>query len=184
MGVGAKPGDHKFLFGFIKTAACTEYTHQTKDGTTHTYRYINQVQLNNSHDFKTNFLEYWEINKKGEQQHFCWVTDLTITNDNVYQIMRGGRVNWRIENNAFNTLKNQGYNFSHNVGHGYANLCSVFGMLLMLAFFIDQVQELCCPLVKAARGMFKEYLIDSWDDMFNAIAYGRQNPTKLMPNTS
>ena len=88
--------------------------------------------------------------------------------------------------------------FSHNFGHGYANLCSVFGMLLMLAFFIDQVQELCCPLFKAARakfksrtslwekirGMFKEYLVDSWDDMFNAIAYGRQNPTKLMPNTS
>ena len=99
--VGVKPGDHKFLFGFIKTAACTEYTHQTKDGTTPTYRYINQVQLNNSHDFKTNFLECWETNKKGEQQHFCWVTDLTITIDNVYQIMRGGRVNSRVENNAF-----------------------------------------------------------------------------------
>ena len=38
--VGAKPGDHKFLFAFIKTASCTEYTHQTKDGTTHRYRYI------------------------------------------------------------------------------------------------------------------------------------------------
>ena len=172
--------------------------HQTKDGTTHRYRYINQVQLNKSHEtFKTNFIEYWETNKKGEKQHFCWVTDITITNDNVYQIMRGGRINWRIENNTFNTLKNQDYHFSHNFGHGYANLCSVFGMLMMLAFFIDQVQELCCQLWKAARakfksrtslwekmrGMFKEYLIDSWDDLFNAIAYGRQEPTKLVPNT-
>jgi hypothetical protein len=197
--VGAKPGDHKFLFNLIKTASCTEYTHQTKDGTTHRYRYTNQVQLNKSHgDFKTNFLEYWEINKKGEEQHFCWVTDITITNDNVYQIMRGGRVNWRIENNTFNTLKNQGYHFSHNFGHGYANLCSVFGMLMMLAFFIDQVQELCCQLFKAARakfksrtslwekirGIFKEYLIDSWDDLLKAIAYGRQDPIKLVPNTS
>lgn len=69
--VGVKPGDHKFLFGFIKTAACTEYTHQTKDGTTHTYRYINQVQLNNSHDFKTNFLEYWETNKKVNSNIFA-----------------------------------------------------------------------------------------------------------------
>jgi hypothetical protein len=196
--VGAKPGDHKFLFNLIKTASCTEYTHQTKDGTTHRYRYTNQVQLNKSHgDFKTNFLEYWEINKKGEEQHFCWVTDITITNDNVYQIMRGGRVNWRIENNTFNTLKNQGYHFSHNFGHGYANLCSVFGMLMMLAFFIDQVQELCCQLFKAARakfksrtslwekirGIFKEYLIDSWDDLLKAIAYGRQDPIKLVPNT-
>ena len=70
-------------------------------------------------------------------------------------------------------------------------------MLMMLASFIDQVQELCCQLWKAARvkfksrtslwekirGMFKEYLIDSWNDIFNAIAYGRQEPTKLVPNT-
>jgi len=196
--VGAKQGDHRFLFELIKTAACIEHTHQTSDGTTHKYRYINQVSLNKSHaDFKVNFLEYWETNKKGEQQHFCWVTDITITNDNVYQIMRGGRSNWRIENNAFNTLKNQDYHFSHNFGHGYANLCSVFGMLMMLAFFIDQAQELYCQLFKAARakfksrtslwetmrGMFKEYLIESWDDLFNAIAYGRQQPTKLIPNT-
>lgn len=196
--VGAKPGDHKFLFHLISTSACTEYTHQTKDGTTHRYRYINQVQLNKSHaDFKTNFLEYWETNKKGEEQHFCWVTDIMITNDNVYQIMRGGRINWRIENNTFNTLKNQDYHFSHNFGHGYANLCSVFGMLMMLAFFIDQVQELCCQLFKAARakfksrtslwekmrGMFKEYMIGSWDDLFNAIAYG-YNKSVLLPNTT
>ena len=190
--------DKEQINAFIKTAECIEYMHQTKDGTTHRYRYINQVQLNKSHEtFKTNFIEYWETNKKGEKQHFCWVTDITITNDNVYQIMRGGRINWRIENNTFNTLKNQGYHFSHNFGHGYANLCSVFGVLMMLAFLIDQVQELCCQLWKAARakfksrtslwekmrGMFKEYLIDSWDDLFNAIAYGRQKPTKLVPNT-
>lgn len=197
--VGVKPGDHRFLFELIQTTPCAEHTHQTTDGITHTYRYINQVSLNKSHaDFKVNFLEYWETNKKGEQQHFCWVTDITITNDNVYQIMRGGRSNWRIENNTFNTLKNQDYHFSHNFGHGYANLCTVFGMLMMLAFFIDQAQELCCQLFKAARakfksrtslwetmrGMVKEYLIDSWEDLFNAIAYGRQQPTKLIPNTS
>lgn len=196
--VGAKPGDHKFLFDLIKTAPCIEHTHQTADGTTHRYRYINQVQLNKSHpDFKVNFIEYWETNKKGVKQHFCWVTDLTITNENAYQIMKGGRINWRIENNTFNTLKNQDYHFSHNFGHGYANLCSVFGMLMMLAFFIDQVQELCCQQFKAARAKFKsrtslwekmrnmakEYMIDSWDDLFNAIAYG-YNKSKLVPNTT
>ncbi|OGT62777.1 MAG: hypothetical protein A3E85_02905 [Gammaproteobacteria bacterium RIFCSPHIGHO2_12_FULL_45_12] len=53
---------------------------------------------------------------------------------NVYDIMRGGRTNWRIENNTFNTLKNQDYHFAHHFGHGYQNLCTVFGMLMMLAF--------------------------------------------------
>ncbi len=30
--------------------------------------------------------------------------------DNVYQLMRGGWARWKVENETFNTLKNQGYN--------------------------------------------------------------------------
>jgi len=52
---------------------------------------------------------------------------------------------------TFNTLKNQGYNFEHNYGHGYKNLCSVMTMLMMLAFLIDQVQQLCCKTYQKAR---------------------------------
>jgi len=46
---------------------------------------------------------------------------------NAYQIMRGGRARWKIENETFNTLKNQGYNFEHNYGLGKKNLSVVFG---------------------------------------------------------
>jgi len=42
------------------------------------------------------------------------VTDLAITTDNAMEIMRCGRARWRIENETFNTLKNQGYNLGHN----------------------------------------------------------------------
>lgn len=58
--VGVKPTDHKFLFDLIKQSECIEYEHQTKDGTRHRYRYINEVQLNKKHyRFRTNFLAYW-----------------------------------------------------------------------------------------------------------------------------
>lgn len=196
--IGAKPGDHKFLFDVIKKSECTEHSHQTEDGTTHRYRYINQVQLNKSHpDFKVNFLEYWETRKNGTTQHFTWITDIAITHKNLYQLMRGGRINWRIENNAFNTLKNQNYHFSHNFGHGLKNLSTIFGMLMMLAFYVDQVQEISCHLFKKARakfnsrtslwgkmrGMFEEHFIHSWEDLFNAIAYGHGGGD-LVPNTS
>lgn len=196
--VGVKPGDHKFLFDLVKKSECNEYSHQTDDGTQHRYRYLNQSSLNKSHpDFKTNFLEYWETDKNGEIQHFSWITDIPITDANVYHIMRGGRVNWRIENNTFNTLKNQDYHCSHNFGHGYKNLSTIFGMLMMLAFFVDQVQELCCLLFKKARakfksrtslwermrGIFKEFFIKSWDDLFKGIAHGH-NAIVFTPNTS
>jgi hypothetical protein len=195
--IGVKSGDHKALFDLVNNTNCQEYHHTTEDGKTHRYRYINGVPLNSTACFDINFLEYWETNKKGKVQHFSWITDIQITNDNVYQIMKGGRANWRIENNTFNTLKNKGYHFAHNFGHGYKHLCTIFGMLLMLAFFVDQIQELCCDLFKKARNKFKTriclwitmnslftlYVITSWEDLYNAIAHGHGVAT-LTPNTS
>ncbi|MBU1567051.1 MAG: hypothetical protein KJ630_15685 [Proteobacteria bacterium] len=69
-----------------------------------------------------NFLQYWQIdNKKGKTTCFSWVTDLEITEDNVYDIMRAGRAPLCIENETFNILKNQGYNLGHNYGLGKKN---------------------------------------------------------------
>jgi hypothetical protein len=39
-------------------------------------------------------------------------------------------------------LKNQGYHFEHNYGHGGRNLATVLALLMMLAFLIDQIQQL------------------------------------------
>ena len=57
-----------------------------------------------------NVLEYWEIDRDCNVQHFSWITDFLLTPENVWDIMRGGRARWKIENETFNTLKNQGYN--------------------------------------------------------------------------
>ena len=78
-------------------------------------------------------------------------TDLTITADNARHLARGGRSRWKIENETFNTLKNQGYHFEHNYGHGNIHLSVVFAMLMMLTFLVDQTQELCCPLFQAVQ---------------------------------
>lgn len=195
---GAKPGDHKHLFSYVEANPCLEYEHQTDDGKHHRYRYINDAPLNaKHHDFKVNFIEYWETDKKGRTKHFSWVTDIMLTESNVFEIMRGGRTNWKIENNTFNTLKNQDYHFSHNFGHGYKNLSTVFGTLMLLAFMIDQLQELACGLFKAARNsyrskisfwndmqnIFKKYVVHSWEDLWSAIAFGHNEP-ELKPNTS
>jgi hypothetical protein len=53
-----------------------------------------------------------------------------------------GRARWKIENETFNTLKNQGYNFEHNYGHGQKNLSNLLAVIMMLVFLIDQIQEL------------------------------------------
>ena len=87
---------------------------------------------------RVNFLEYWETRPNGTKRHFSWVTDLPIDESNLMDPMRAGRARWRIENETFNTLKNQGYGFEHNYGHGEKHLATVFAYLTMLAFLIDQ----------------------------------------------
>src|SRR5215470_2101030 len=95
-------------------------------GLRHRFQFASDIPLNASHAaLRVNFLECWEWD--GDQvHHFSWVTDLRMTKGTVYQLMRGGRARWRIENETCNTLKNQGYHFEHNYGHGYQHLSVVF----------------------------------------------------------
>lgn len=158
--LSVKLGDHAFLFGYVDEAVlrgeATEFTIPDPNRPTihHCFRFLNNVPLNKcSQDtLSVNFLEYWETDDNGNvKQRFSWVTDIMITQENACDIMRGGRARWRIENETFNTLKNQGYNLEHNYGLGKKHLSAVFVHLMMLAFLVDQVQQMCCPLFKAAR---------------------------------
>ncbi len=141
--LGVKEGDHEYLFEQVALArqeGRTTEDEQREGGVVHRFSFINQMPLNKSNpDILVNFVEYWEISKD-KTQHFCWVTDFTITKLTVFAIMHGGRARWKVENETFNTLKNQGYHFEHNFGHGEKNLSVVFAVLMMLAFLVDQIQ--------------------------------------------
>ena len=198
--LGVKPGDHKFLFEKVEEAYAAGKTSEfelEKDGFVHRFRWINQMPLNESNqDMRVNFLEYWEVGGK-KTRHFSWVTDFTISQENAYLLMRGGRGRWKIENETFNTLKNQGYHFEHNFGHGNNNLSVVFAMLMMLAFAVDQAQQLACSLFQAAwhkagskrglwekmRALFYSYRFGSMADILRALAYGFQRG-KIVINDS
>jgi hypothetical protein len=65
------------------------------------------------------------------------VTDLDVTLQNIREFVKGRRSRWRIENETFNTLKNQGYEFEHNFGRTYQNLTTLLPHLMVLVFFID-----------------------------------------------
>jgi len=52
-----------------------------------------------------------------------------------------GRSRWKIENETFNTLKNQGYNLEHNYGHGKKYLATNFALLMLLAFLAGQIAQ-------------------------------------------
>jgi hypothetical protein len=197
--LGVKAGDHAFLF---KQVAAAEQAGRViyydrddaKTGLRHRFRFVREVPLNEVHvDLRVNFLECWEWDRD-QVQHFSWVPDLCVNKGTVYQLMRGGRARWRIENETFNTLKNQGYHFEHNFGHGYQHLSVVFALLMMLAFLVDQVQQLCCPLFQAVwaklgskrrlwekmRALFYAYALESIRHLFEALLYGWKKTAPLL----
>jgi len=189
--LGVKEGDHAFLFKQVAEAeqagrVTYDERHDRQQGVHHRFRFVCEMPLNESHaDLRVNFIECWET-VGGKVQHFSWVTDLCVNKGTVYRLMQGARVRWRIENETFNTLKNQGYHFEHHFGHGYEHLSVVFAALMMLAFLVDQVQQLSCPLFQAAwakwgskrllwekmRALFYAYALESMQQLFEALFYG------------
>ena len=157
--LGAKPDDHEHLFDEVSRAdaegrVTTIRWMDDKDADVQCeIRFVHHLPLNKSNpDVCVNFLQYIEYGSDGHiRKRFSWVTDLTITHDNARHLVRGGRARWKVENETFNTLKNQGYHFEHNYGHGQFNLSVVMTMLMMLAFLVDQTQELCCPLFQSVH---------------------------------
>jgi hypothetical protein len=202
--LGVKEGDHTFLFQQVQAAEhagrVTSYErHDRAARVVHRFRFVNDVPLNASHvDVRVNCIEYWELGED-KVQHFSWVTDLRVSTRNVLRLMRGGRARWKIENETFNTLKNQGYNFAHNYGHGTQNLAVVFATVMMLAFLVDQTQQLCCALFQAVwaklgskrllwermRALFYDYAFASMRQLFEALWYGftKSSPLVVMDSS-
>lgn len=198
--LGAKPGDHTFLFAQMEQAVAagqarvlTLFDAETQ--TLHHFRWVENVSLNEANsEVHVNFLEYWQV-QDNKVSYFSWVTDLPVNEKTVWDIMRGGRARWKIENETFNTLKNQGYQFEHNFGHGEKHLSAVFALLMMLAFLVDQVQQLCCTLFRAVwnklgskrrlwdemRHLFHAFLFASMQELYEALLRGfaRQKPVLL-----
>ena len=199
--LGVKEGDHQALFEAVQTqlvaGGCQEWERTDAQGVEHGYRWVNGLSLNHSHaEVKVNFLEYWEI-KDGGQRLWTWVTNLPLSGANVEVIMRAARARWKVENETFNTLKNQGYGLEHNYGHGQQHLATNFALLMMLAFLVDQAQEAGCRLFQAARqrfrsrtslwerlrALFLDFHIPDWQCLWRAIASGHA-ASVLSPNTS
>jgi hypothetical protein len=184
--ITAKPADLKYCYEFYRASKKAEL-HQKSSDITHDYNWANHLPINDANNqVEVNLLCYEQSRpkkKKEQKLTFAWITDLPLTQVTAPIVMRGGRARWHIENQTFNTLKNQGYQFEHNFGHGYKHLSVVLAYLMFIAFLIDQIQEYCCHYFQAAlkkrqkltwlweriRGLFFHYFVESWSDLYTAI---------------
>ena len=154
--LGVKPDSHKYLFRLLDIGRLTGSLVQTltyKQGKErYQFWFFNDESINGSNlSVKVNFVYCEQSSSQGKLTTFSWVTSLFLTSDTVVSIMKAGRARWKIENETCNTLKNQGYRFAHNYGHGQENLSCVFAHLMLLAFLTDQIIQRCNRVFQAVR---------------------------------
>lgn len=174
--INVKPDSHKALFkqfewrresGQVKSFETTD-----EKAIRRRYSWTNDLFLNQSAaDVKVNCLWYEEEDAAGKIRRWTWITSVKLERRTVEKVMKAGRARWKIENETFNTLKNQGYHFEHNYGHGEKNLATVLAMLMMIAFLIDQIQERCCELFKQLQAGIrtKKKLWDTMKSLFKVV---------------
>lgn len=157
----AKPKDHTYMYEWLDAyPSLHTYEHKDKKGRRYVYHWMNDVPLHGGEKaIHVNYFHFQLIdkNKEGEEKivyQNSWVTDLDISQENIVTLVKGGRCRWKVENECFNTLKNQGYFLDHNYGHGEKNLCFNFYLLTLLAFYFHQIFELTCAIYQACRKKF------------------------------
>ena len=77
-------------------------------GIKHYFAWTNDLCLCESAiDVSVNYLLYEQTDKQGKVTRWTWVTNIPLNARSVEAVMRAGRARWKIENETFNTLKNQ-----------------------------------------------------------------------------
>lgn len=100
----------------------------------------------------------------GEGSHFYFVTNLPVGRKNVKTLSEQGRRRWTIENEGFNTQKNQGYYLEHMYSQAYRGMKNHY-YLIQIGHMISQVIEAWEKLwkkVKQSRAQKHQRLLEAW----------------------
>lgn len=120
-----------------------------------------------------------------------FITDLEPDQVNIAEMVRCARCRWKIENETFNVLKNNGYHLEHNFGHGKTNLSAVLVELNLLAFSLhagckvmervwQQAREVCGSRKRMFNILWSltAYIVfPTWDSLLVMVSTGTPPPT-------
>jgi hypothetical protein len=152
-----KPDSHPTLYQWVEACQVETFTIRKWNGKYSelwTYRFLNQIPLRAGEGaLLVNWCDLHITHKDtGETlYHNSWVTDLTINQSNVAEIVDCGRARWKGENENNNVLKTKGYHLEHNFGHGEHYLAMTLITLNLLAFLLHTVSHLVDKVYRLVR---------------------------------
>ncbi len=146
----AKQASHKTLYEFLSGAELHRHESKQRRGKTSEtlrYRWLEEAPLRDGTDaIAVTWIGFDIRNPKGRVTYStAFVTSLSVTQDTVAAIVAAARARWKIENGAFNVMKNHGYELEHNFGHGQRFLAMTLAALNLLAFAWHTLLDLIEP---------------------------------------
>ena len=190
-----KPESHPALYQELELLTKVEGAHQThmvrRWNKNHyeqwRYHWVEQVPIRAGEKaLRVNWCEVTVVREDtGEEVYYnSWITSHKLTAKTIEEVADAGRARWKVENEGFNVLKNQGYKLEHNFGHGHQHLSAVLLTLLFLAFLFHSVLHLTSRLYQALRqaiGARREFFnhlraltcylyFPGWDEMLTFMA--------------
>ena len=106
------------------------------DGSRRTVRWAEKL-LHEGNPCNAVFLDEWDAD--GKKSAWAWVTSIRPTDaDTIWEIIKGGRLRWKIENETINTFVNGGYELRHVYG-GEKHALKNFFQLLQLAHAFNEM---------------------------------------------
>lgn len=160
------------------------------------YCYTHQVPIRDGDDAQlVNWCELMTTDSDGKVLYStAFITDHTICDSNVADLVQDGRARWKTENENNNTLKCHGYHLDRNFGHGQSQLSNVLVTLNLLSFLTHTILAMTSePYQKVrkklgARKKFFDHirtlthylLFTSWDAMLHFM----MEKLELIPDTS
>ena len=181
-----KPDSHKELYKTVDFLAKNDLAEGLEERhwngryyEKHNYRFVNEVPLRQEAPLLVNWFEIIITNEKTGKVDYrnSFVTNHRIDAGNVVALAENGRTRWKSENEVNNTLKNLGYHFEHNFGHGKKYLANFLATLNLLAFLLhtllglldEDYQCLRKELVTRKsffndlRALLRYMVFDSWE---------------------
>jgi len=151
-----KDSSHKTLREFRKGLVCATHIEVKGKGNQkreYQYSWLESLPIRDGADaLPVNWFDVTITNPKGKVTYSSsFITNLAIDKKNISELVSCARARWKIENETFNVLKNNGYHLEHNFGHGKQTLSALLVVFNLLAFTMHNACDAAEALWRQAR---------------------------------
>jgi hypothetical protein len=143
------------------------YRRDTTDNILLEYSYINDIEYNEHFyhwvcckETKTN-----HNSKQNTEQTFIYITNIKQSVEILIQTADGGRLRWKIENQGFNTQKNNGYELEHKYSRVSYTALQNYYLILQIAHMINQLTEKSNDVVNLIESHAGQTIKALWKDL-------------------